>query len=194
MMGKNHIITNFSSVIGFHTSLKLLEQSYGSQIPLIGSVVRFNEDLLFRGCEVPLWVNLSLVACFLLIGSILPDIDSPNSLLGKYLHLSFFKHRGWLHTIWFILPFFVCGFYFSPLLWLSLGMFLHLFWDNLSYGGICFFRPNYITYSSGAMVKRGHWLKLYRVGDISETIIVSLIVIFTIVIVYFGFKNGIYSI
>lgn len=194
MMGKNHIITNFSNVISLYTGLKLVEQVYGSQMPFIVSVVRFNEDLLLRGCEVSLWVNLSLGACFLFVGSILPDIDSPNSLLGRYLYLNFFKHRGWLHTIWFILPFFLCGLRFLPLLWLSLGMFLHLFWDNLSYGGICFFRPNYITYSSGAMVKRGHFLKLYRVGDISETIIVSLIVILTIVIVYFGFKNGVYSI
>lgn len=194
MMGKNHIITNFSNVISLYTGLKLVEQVYGSQMPFIVSVVRFNEDLLLRGCGVSLWVNLSLGACFLFVGSILPDIDSPNSLLGRYLYLNFFKHRGWLHTIWFILPFFLCGLRFLPLLWLSLGMFLHLFWDNLSYGGICFFRPNYITYSSGAMVKRGHFLKLYRVGDISETIIVSLIVILTIVIVYFGFKNGVYSI
>ena len=192
MMGKSHIIVNISNVIGGYTSLLLVEQSYGSRVPFISPAIRFCEDLFIRGNHTPFWAKIVTGVIALAVGGLLPDIDSKNSILGRMIPGDFFTHRGWCHTIWFILPFLLGGFLVSTLMWFSLGMFLHLFWDNLSFAGVCFFKPDYIYYSNGAFVKRGHKLKLYKAGDISEKLLVGFNIIITSVILGIAYKRGIF--
>lgn len=133
------------------------------------------------------WMDYACIAAavlFFVVGSYLPDVDQENSKLGRYVHLPF-KHRTWTHTIYSVLLFIVAGFAFRPFFWLAFGYFGHLFWDGLSRGGVCWFNPvtGYIEYPSGAKVKRGHKAKLYRVGSVSEYVVVTLLVALAVVLV-----------
>lgn len=80
----------------------------------------------------------------IIVGSLLPDIDTPYSLLGKYNILSHaMKHRGITHTLIGMLIFalfvyvlfgnFVWGFVF--------GYILHLIFDTITPMGIMWLYP-----------------------------------------------------
>lgn len=106
----------------------------------------------------PLYAGLVGGSC--IIGSLFPDIDLPNSKLGKYtLGLStcinkIFGHRGFTHTpfllglIWLIYYFVVKTFsmnyfHFWILLGFSVGFLCHIIQDMMTKGGIKFFWPIY---------------------------------------------------
>lgn len=201
MLGKNHIVVNLASVTMLGTAtVALAQQSSESPLGALAPVAMNTINYMATNgavtlpstgleCNFPIlpgnpsllfdtylfWVVTFL---FFTLGSLLPDIDSDNSLLGRYVRIGV-QHRTWTHSVWG-LPF-LCfaGVYFRPMLWCALGVFLHLFWDSLSVGGNCWFYPfsKYIDYSSGAHVKQHHWAKLYRVGGLSEQIIVYALVI-----------------
>lgn len=200
MLGKNHIVANLASVTMLGTAtVTLAQQSSKTTLGALAPVARKTINYMstngavslpstgFEG-RVPFLPGNPLVsfdtclfwiAAFFLfiIGSLLPDIDNSNSLLGRYVNVGV-PHRTWTHSVWG-LPFLcLAGVYFRPMMWLALGVFLHLFWDSFSVGGNCWFYPfsKYVDYSSGAHVKRHHWLKLYRVGGLSETILVWILV------------------
>jgi inner membrane protein len=80
--------------------------------------------------------------------SVLPDIDSHESLLGsKIKPLSFlfeiiFGHRGFLHSIWVPLGLFALLWYlgfFAIGLAALMGYVLHLIMDSMTMGGVKFF-------------------------------------------------------
>lgn len=66
------------------------------------------------------------------VGSLLPDIDSPTSTLGRMIpvlpHL--IGHRTWPHTIWFLAG---LGFFFP---WLGLRILTHLILDAPTKDGL----------------------------------------------------------
>ena len=87
------------------------------------------------------------IFCF---ASILPDIDSPHSKIGRkagiisnLLNLMF-GHRGFLHSIWVPLGLLGIGWYYN---YLTLGIaamsgyILHLIVDAMTIGGVRFFGP-----------------------------------------------------
>ena len=122
--------------------------------------------------------NAALLAVsigLLFLGSLLPDIDSEKSTLGRYFYLPV-RHRTLTHSVLFLLPFIIGGVFWTPFLWLAFGMFTHLFCDSLSKAGVCWFWPvsKYRRYGSGAFVKREHWLKLYESGHWSEFVVLGL--------------------
>lgn len=99
----------------------------------------------------------------ILIGSILPDADTPNSLINKIIFLLGrnsmdpvfkFKHRGFTHTIyaWLItLVVAIVGLLMNIFLGLflggiSLGYLLHLVEDSFSVAGISWLGKNYDQY------------------------------------------------
>lgn len=204
MLGKNHIVASLASVTMLGTAtVALAQQSSETPLGALAPVAMKTLQYMSTNGAVTLpTINLSgylpgylsgfldallfWAAAFLLlmIGSILPDIDSDNSLLGRYVRIGV-QHRTWTHTAWG-LPF-LCfaGVYYRPMMWCALGVFLHLFWDSLSVGGNCWFYPfsKYIDYSSGAHVKRHHWAKLYRVGDLSEKVIVWALIVMAVLCV-----------
>lgn len=104
------------------------------------------------------------VFCFL-IGNLFPDVDSPNSLLGRHIRISGGGHRRWMHTVYPILPCLIAGFMGGSvyICWFAVGAFLHLFLDAPSKCGVCFFNPvtGYREYPGGAKIKKGHWFVLY---------------------------------
>lgn len=127
-----------------------------------------------------------------LLGSLLPDIDSPDSMLGRYVHLPV-QHRTLTHAIWIPLVLFVLAiigwgssFWSLVAFGISLGWFSHIAVDGVSTAGVAYLWPmtDYIRYSSGAFCAKGHthW-KLYRTGETSETMVVVAIVVLTVVLV-----------
>lgn len=194
MLGRDHLVANTASlaILGVGT-LELAQQPPVSPIGALAPIATTVLSALTRygGVNGAAVVGLGLV--FFYVGTLLPDIDSERSLLGRHLHLPF-EHRTWTHAIWFPLVFFITGFVFPSMWWLTLGYVLHLFWDALSRGGVCWFYPfsRYISYDSGAKVKAHHRLKLYRVGSMSEYVLTGGLVVIAVVCVcaYLGVFGG----
>ena len=77
---------------------------------------------------------------FVIIGSILPDIDHEGSLINKVLPITkwfsrLFRHRGFFHTIFpALILFFVVGYFSTTLVAISLviGYLAHLVSDGLT--------------------------------------------------------------
>ncbi len=138
----------------------------------VSTSARHALEYLFGG-----YVGLSLVSVSGIIlytlGLLLPDVDSETSTLGRRFHLPL-GHRTWTHSLYPAIAFIVLGIWLRPLLWLGLGYLAHLWCDSLSRQGICWLYP--IPGFSGAgdaKVKNGHWVKLYRTGGLSETLVMS---------------------
>lgn len=215
MLGRNHIRAGIASIVILSTgTLALSQQSsdkpLGVFAPMAKQCIQYlttdgSISLPKTGmiCTIPytqihlnfdVYLFIIICALFYIIGTVLPDIDSPESLLGRHIHINL-QHRTWTHAIYMVLIFGLLGIWFRPLMWASIAYAIHLGWDSLSYGGNCWFYPfsKYIDYSSGAHVKRKHIFKLYRVGSISEYIIVIIVIICAIISIYFGITKGIYS-
>lgn len=115
------------------------------------------------------------------LGALLPDIDSEYSWLGRFLHLNV-KHRTWTHSIWPVLA--LCAWaYFQPLVWaLVAGYAIHLLSDMPSKMGICLFYPypGFREYNSGARVKRGRHIWIYKTGSKREALLAATICIICI--------------
>lgn len=190
MIGRNHLITNTGSVAILTTGVLVGRELDPSTkfVEYIRPVSEFIYSTMITPKVLPFFIFVAVSVLFFYLGTLLPDIDSEKSLLGRYFHLPI-EHRTWTHAIWLPLIFIGLGSFFSPFYWLSLGYLLHLFWDNLSVGGVCFFYPisNYRRYGGGAKVKRKHILRLYGVGSPVETIIVILVVLLSIFTVYKGY-------
>lgn len=130
-----------------------------------------------------------------LVGCLLPDCDSEKSIVGRLVHIPV-KHRTWTHTIWCIIPLTLMGFAVPCFFFLAYGYFLHILFDSLSKGGICWFYPisQYKTWASGAQVKKNHKFYLYRTGKTSEIILLVCVAvagtIMSMYAVYLSTKHG----
>lgn len=132
--------------------------------------------------------SLVMMGAATLFGSLLPDIDSPDSMLGRYVHIPV-EHRTVTHAIWIPLILFGLSILWWGSFWgfvafgLSLGWFSHIAVDGVSTAGVAYLWPmtDYIRYSSGAFCAKGHthW-KLYHTGEPSETMVVAAIVVLTV--------------
>lgn len=189
MLGRDHLIANTASLAILSTGMMTLAEQpvaspVGALAPATTAVI--SAFTQYGSIDPSAVIGLGLV--FFYIGTLLPDIDSERSMLGRYIHLPM-EHRTWTHAIWLPLIFVLAGFAFPPLWWAALGYVLHLFWDSLSRGGVCWFYPisGYVSYSGGAKVKHRHWAKLYSVGGVSEYIVTGSIVVVAIVCVYLYF-------
>ena len=94
------------------------------------------------------------------VASLLPDIDSSSSTLGKQCKLiaKMFKHRGFLHTPLFLSLFFLIQ---DPgLRWsFVIGIASHIFLDMFNAGGIMFFYPFSKRKFKLAKIKSGSWIE-----------------------------------
>lgn len=131
----------------------------------------------------------------LLIGFILPDIDTERSWISTLCRHSVIfawvpklfknvKHHYWTHTIYFAAACMVLGYitpYITLLCYLGFGYFMHLFVDSFGAKGVCYFIPRYRKYPNGGEVKVGHKIKLYHTQHISEYIVSFIIYIGTII-------------
>lgn len=134
-----------------------------------------------QGVELGMQIVLGAISvCLFVIGLLLPDVDSPKSTLGRYFCIPI-GHRTWTHTVWAIgLVSLLCM--ISPVFfWLALGYAIHMAWDSVSVCGVCWFYPisRYREYPSGARIKNGHKLKIYRTDSPSERNLIILILVLT---------------
>lgn len=195
MTGKNHVITNICTVTSTICGVAALHTHayYTTKTTFFQSVIVGLDGILWPcihtmfldtgGLPFPVFAVISMAAFF--IGSIMPDIDSENSMLGKFLHLPI-EHRTWTHAVWVPIVLGLLSILHRCMSWLTLGYLLHLVWDNLSKGGVCFFYPisKYRYFgNSGAKIKDGHFLYLYRTGQPSEGIVVGALATVTVVCV-----------
>lgn len=109
-------------------------------------------------------------------GCLLPDIDQPGSLLGRYVSIEA-EHRTWTHSIYPLIVLFALGLWQRPLLWLALGAFAHLLTDSFSKCGVAWINPfeGYRKYPSGAKIKLG-WHPVLYTGETSAWVVCAVLV------------------
>lgn len=186
MMGPNHMIVNMETAVVTGIACRKaadMASQVEALVPLSQAMHRgmtwvWLSVFPSTGSMLRMVASGSVAVILFLLGSLLPDIDTKKSTIGRYVHIPL-RHRTWTHAVWIPALMFLIGLRISVVMWLSLGYFGHLFWDSLSKGGICWFYPfqRYIEYESGAFVARGHWVKLYRSGDVREYVIVGLMTV-----------------
>ena len=174
MMGKGHLAT------GVSTGITVCTLAAAADATEVAKLFAPDDDpgrILFFAHNIPF---CTIGVIMFVMGLLLPDIDSKESMLGKYIHLpSFVGHRTWTHSIWFLGLFVLLGVFEAWFLWLSFGIAIHIAVDAVSAAGVCFFYPfeRYKRYANGAFVKKGHMIKLYRTNAPSEGIICVIFVI-----------------
>lgn len=179
MTGKSHVACSASSAVMIGSSLRLVEKKYN--LICNDNVVSFIQNAAYpylSGYHQMLYIIWWVLAGIaFILGTLLPDCDNENSMLGKVIHLPF-EHRTWTHTFWFLIPFLVGAFFHPLFFYAGAGYFFHLFFDALSRGGVCWFYPisEYRSYGGGAKVKKKHWCKLYSVGKMSEGVVAAVVV------------------
>lgn len=186
MTGRHHLVANIASAAiiiplclkvayysGTNPMLSKLSDGIVTMIPFLTEDKNIPNELLF-------W--MFSVAAFV-IGTWLPDIDNKNSIMGKFFYLPV-KHRTWTHTIYPVILIALLSRDLHPFYYMAIAYFLHLFWDSLSTCGVAWFFPltGYVEYGSGAKVKKGHHIKLYKVGNGSETAVLAFLIAGAVII------------
>lgn len=182
MRGKSHIATNVATIALADGIIAITSNAFNNDIyQELHSLVMWR--LLIETDSTTAQIIVSIVSFIIctalfILGSLFPDIDQEKSTIGKICHLPI-KHRTWTHTIWVVLIFALISIKLKCMIWFTLGYTLHIFYDSLSKGGICWFYPisQYRTWSSGAQVKKNHKIYLYRTGETSEIITTMLVVL-----------------
>jgi len=146
MLAKGHVMVGLASYAGAFTA--------GSRV-MLGLTNSY--ELLFIG------------ALGAVMGSLLPDIDSKKSLLGRllrpinFLLNAFFKHRTITHCLLFCLLWLEVALVTDSIFFwgLALGVFMHVFMDSFSRRGVLWLYPLH-KWKQG---KKRHWIiKGYTVG------------------------------
>lgn len=131
-----------------------------------------------------------VLAIFVLIGSILPDIDEPDSIIGKRLgFISYpinilFGHRTITHNILVVVALSVASYTYSNFycLAITIGMFIHIMQDSLTYQGIkgALFPLQRYNYNFVLLPR----IFRFEVGGFTELIIFALSVVYLLYILY----------
>ncbi|KIA72701.1 hypothetical protein ANMWB30_24690 [Arthrobacter sp. MWB30] len=126
-------------------------------------------------------VYVAAAGALFFVGSLLPDIDSKTSIVGRHLHMPG-PHHGITHTDWFLAALFLASFpeQTRALVWLWFGALLHCWMDGLSRAGRVRFYPfgRYRTIAlprggGDCVVTAGTHQGLYRVGHSSELVLLA---------------------
>lgn len=138
----------------------------------------FSNFMLDSG-DIPKILFVAAGIVLYLIGGLLPDIDTPYSMLGRIIHIPV-EHRTWTHAIWWPMIFCIGGIWYRLLFWLGLGVLIHDLWDKPSASGLNMLYP--FGKKRFAEKKRKRVFKLYHTSKGSEYIVVG--VSWTIMVVY----------
>ena len=195
MLGKSHLACGVSSAVIIGSGLAALSTRYvgplSSQISYVLNGYVYPYLSGYGTFPYVVWWGMSL---FLFItGLLLPDIDSKTSILGRYVHIPL-EHRTWTHTAWIAIFIGIGAVFYPFLFWLVSGYVCHVFWDAISYGGVCWFYPisKYRNYGDGAKVKVNHKIKIYRTGKTSEAVVVTITVMTALGVVFACAITGVY--
>lgn len=118
-----------------------------------------------------------------LAGAALPDIDHPESTLGKRVKFlshpisMIFGHRGITHSLFMVGCIAFLGVYFEipQLYWLTVGVLLHFLGDYLTDSGLPLFWP---------VKRRYRFVLVGSSNSVSEPIMVALVVAASISIIW----------
>ena len=121
--------------------------------------------------------NLILSAIVIILASVLPDIDTPMSKVGKRFKVVgfIFKHRGFFHSLLAILIF---GFLLMSVygkeiaLAFSIGYLAHLLMDALTVSGVRFFHP-FSKKTIKGFVKTGGFLEKIVTASLIVVVIIK---------------------
>lgn len=109
---------------------------------------------------------------FLLLGSLFPDIDHPNSTLGRFIPLGYFiRHRTITHSLLAL----AIALYANP--WFGVGYATHLFLDALNPSRVPMLYPYEKKFGIG----------LIRTGSVVE----KLLFIFICLGLFFKYSKGV---
>ena len=178
MMGRNHLIVGACALEHAYVASTLIDRSENFILTDIQSMTWHH-----MGLTDPSWFVIPVYLAAYFLGNLLPDIDNPDSILGRIIHIPV-KHRTWFHAVYLYLILALFGWYIPVFAWTFAGVFVHLFWDSLSACGNCWFYKlfsDYIEYPNDAKIKKGHKLKLYHAGEWSEYLVVFINVVVTAV-------------
>ena len=142
MTGKTHMSTGLTAGLGLLT-YELVNQSSGDFSLIHQTTDRtlqtastFMGKLSFLGV-------LALIMLCIVVGTLLPDIDSPDSMAGRFVPIlpHLIPHRGPTHTIWavgglFAIAYFWGGDYYGYILAGLFGYIVHLIADSFSVNGL----------------------------------------------------------
>lgn len=154
MTGNQHLVSGYSLLTLSYISVRLIQEF----CPIEKIIDCTNTLMKVMKPDNIYWLPVDFL--LFTIGLLLPDIDSPKSKLGRYVHVNI-EHRKYLHTFYFLLLIFVLT--KNP--WIVFGAFLHLFCDSPSKCGVCWFNPvtGYRYYgNSGKKIKKNHVFVLYK--------------------------------
>ena len=125
-----------------------------------------------------------------LIGSLVPDIDEPDSYMGKrFVFLSYplnilFGHRTITHNMTFIFILAIISYYYNNIycLAVTVGMFIHILQDSLTYQGIkgCLFPFKSYNYNFVLLPR----IFRFAVGSGTELLILAFSLMFILYVVY----------
>lgn len=166
MTGSNHIRTCMAAMAAGAAAYVLTDRGIAAYA-----------GLWSRAGTWPAAADLGCAAALGAFGSLLPDIDSRSSALGRYARLPF-GHRTWTHSIWAVAAVLALAEWLPVpgARGLAFGYILHLIMDSLSSMGVCWLYPfrRYVYMDHGTWRKgsgghgpktaEGHRLKLYRTG------------------------------
>lgn len=213
MMGRNHLLANSALVGGGmllldglrrldDDSVKALDDHYEQMVGTwaarwgeLAQLVAAGADWL-HGWIWPhgyaLWYVVGAVL-LLWLGSLLPDIDSDTSILGRWVRLPLGPHRGITHTDWLLALLLLMALPGPTrvLFFLFLGAWLHCEVDGRSTAGRARFYPlgswRLITLRDApAVVLRKAPRPSYRVGGPSELVALVLCVGLGVVLGFAG--------
>lgn len=196
MMSRSHVVSGAAVCLGAAGAGRAL---LNSEAEFLAPARDFVSGLVNRyvvlsgnpGLEIVL--VLTGLALFF-FGTILPDVDQPNSTVSKILHFYLpLPHRRFTHSIWPTFAFFCAGWKYPILMYLFAGYAVHIFMDKFSAAGVCVFWPltQYQSFDDGAFVARGHKLKCYRAGEGSEILFVFVVWTFALLLFWCGFKDAV---
>lgn len=193
MLGRTHMITTTATGLFGLYGLRELNQMdlsdvwYGNSVEAFTELIRF--DLGRSGFSLLLMLLIGTAG--LLLGSLLPDIDSKRSILGRYVPFveDLVGHRTITHTVWVIALLIGLAYYADLFfVWMIVfGYIGHVIQDSFSVQGIAWFYPlgsGYQSFSGGGSIKKGFHIGLYRVGSGVEMGIFVLMVVLQLWVVY----------
>lgn len=158
---------------------------------IVNAIAIASVPLAFSSTKID--IEYSIFLLLIAIGSIIPDIDEPNSILGRKLKFLsypiniFFGHRTITHNLilFSIFSIFSIFFYiqkYNYLFALSVGILIHILQDSMTYQGIKngLFPMQRLNYHFVLFPRRFR----FAVGSITEYIILLISAIFLIAVVF----------
>lgn len=163
------------------------------------TVVTFIDTYLF-GVANPEKFTIGLAVIipmlFFAFGTVLPDVDNGNSKIARRLKLdgvNLGAHRGLTHTNWIplLLTIIALGSGVSILFWLAFGIWIHLFLDSLSKGGLAPWYPlgkwGYVDLGDTKLVVPNRKslisrLISYKVGSLYEYVLTGIIAVMGVIL------------